>query len=57
VKNIVYQFKIYDLQYLKARIRDAVAKVTPNMVQTTWEEVEYRLDICRATKQAHIKIY
>jgi hypothetical protein len=29
VKNIVYQVKINDLQHLKDRIRDAVAKVTP----------------------------
>jgi hypothetical protein len=33
VKNIVYQVKINDLQNLKARIRDAVATVTPNMLQ------------------------
>jgi hypothetical protein len=26
-----------------------VATVTPNMVQVTWNEVEYHLDICRAT--------
>jgi hypothetical protein len=57
VKNIVYQVKINDLQNLKARIRDAVAKVTPNMLQARWSEVEYRLDICRVTKGAHIEIY
>jgi hypothetical protein len=33
VKNIVYQVKINDLQHLKSRIRDAVATVTPNMLQ------------------------
>jgi hypothetical protein len=33
VKNIVCQVKINDLQHLKARIRDAVATVTPNMLQ------------------------
>jgi hypothetical protein len=49
--------KINDLQQLKARIRDAVATVTPNMLQATWNEVEYRLVICRATKVAHIEIY
>jgi hypothetical protein len=27
-----------------------VATVAPNMLQATWNEVEYRLDICRATK-------
>jgi hypothetical protein len=57
VKNIVYQVKLNDLQHLKVRIRDAVATVTPNMLQATWKEVEYRLNICRATKGGHIKIY
>jgi hypothetical protein len=33
VKNIVYQVKINDLQHLKARVRDAVTMVTPNMLQ------------------------
>jgi hypothetical protein len=57
VKNIVYQVKINDLQHLKARTRDAVATVTPNMFQATRNEIEYRPDTCRATKGAHIKIY
>jgi hypothetical protein len=54
VKNIVYQVKINDLQHLKARVRDAVAMVTPNMLQATWNEVEYRLDICRDTNGVRI---
>jgi hypothetical protein len=57
VKNTVYQVKTDDLQHLKVRIRDAVAMVTPNILQATWNEVEYRLDICSATKGAHIEIY
>jgi hypothetical protein len=35
VKNIAHQVKINDLQHQKARIRDAVATVTPNMLQGT----------------------
>jgi hypothetical protein len=35
VKNIVYKVKINDVEHLKARIRDAVATVTPDMVQAT----------------------
>jgi hypothetical protein len=56
VKNIVYQIKISDLQYLNVRIRDAVVTVIPNTLQATWNEVEYSLDICRATKGAHTEI-
>jgi hypothetical protein len=52
VKNIVYKVKINYLQRLKARIMDAVSTVTPNTPQATWNEVEYRLDICRATEGA-----
>lgn len=27
------------------------------MLETPWEEVEYRFDECRATNMAHIEIY
>jgi hypothetical protein len=57
VKHIFYQFKINDLQHHKARIKDAVATVTPNMLQAMWNKVEYQLDICCATKGAHIEVY
>jgi hypothetical protein len=57
VKNIVYQVKINDLQHLKACTRYAVATVTPNMLQATWNKVKYRLDICHSTKGAYIEIY
>jgi hypothetical protein len=56
VKNFVYQIKINDLQHLKVRIKDAVGALTPNMPQPTWDEVEYRLNICRATKGVHVEI-
>jgi hypothetical protein len=36
VKNIVCQVKINDLQNLKACISEAVAVVTPNMLQAMW---------------------
>jgi hypothetical protein len=57
MNNIVYQVKINDLQHLKARIRDTVATVTPNMIQATWNKVEYHLDMCCATKGAQTEIY
>jgi hypothetical protein len=56
LKNVIYQVKCNDRQHLKALIREAVATVRPNMLQATWNEVEYRLDISRATKGAHIEI-
>jgi hypothetical protein len=55
VKNIVYQVKINYLQHLKPRVRDVVATATPYMLQATWNEVEYRLDICRVTMEPTLK--
>jgi hypothetical protein len=55
VKNIVYQVTINDFEHLKARIRDAVATVTPIALQTISFEVEYRLDIFVPPKEGTLK--
>jgi hypothetical protein len=39
------------------RIIEAVELITPHMLINTWQELEYRLDICRATTGAHIEAY
>lgn len=58
VKNKVYTgHKIHDLQQLRGRIRDAVMSVTPEMLQNTWQEIEFRLDVLRATRGSHIEVY
>ena len=31
--------------------------VTPEMLQYTWLEIEYRLDVLPTTNGAHVKIY
>jgi len=31
--------------------------ITPHMLVNTWQELEYHLDICRATTGAHIEVY
>ena len=38
-----------NLPKLKDRIREAVAAVTPDMLINVWEELTYRLDVCRVT--------
>ena len=43
--NLVHHVQNNDLQQSKARMKDAVATVTHNMLQNTWAEIEYRLDI------------
>jgi hypothetical protein len=46
-----------DIDNLKARIKDALAAVTEEMLEKTWREIEYRPDVLRATNGAHIDVY
>ncbi|KAJ4435189.1 hypothetical protein ANN_23765 [Periplaneta americana] len=50
IKDIVYKTVVADLDDLHRRIVAACATVTPEMLRNTWQELEYRLDICRATR-------
>jgi len=40
---------------LKVRIRTAIESITIDMLQTVWNELDYRVDVCRITKSAHIE--
>jgi len=40
---------------LKVRIKTAIETITANMLQTVWNELDYRVDVCRITKGAHIE--
>ena len=44
-----------NLLQLRDRIREAVAAVTPYILTNVWEELAYRLDVCRVTIGAHIE--
>jgi len=44
-----------DITNLKARITDAFAKITEDMLENTWREIDYRLDVLRATKEHMLK--
>jgi hypothetical protein len=44
-----------DIDDLKRRIIEAVAAVTCDMLRRVWEELDYRFDICRVTRGAHIE--
>ena len=57
VKNIFYAEKIRNIQHLQERITSAIEAVTRDMIQKMWQEVEFRLDVSRATKVAHIEMY
>ena len=38
-------------------ITSAIETVTRDMIQKTWQEIEFRLDVSRATNGAHIEMY
>ncbi|GBN07786.1 hypothetical protein AVEN_17138-1 [Araneus ventricosus] len=57
VKNIVYKTLVPSLDELKRRIVTAIQNVTPQMLENTWREIEFRLDVLRATKGSHVQIH
>jgi len=44
-----------NLEELKIRITDAINAVIPHMISNIWEEIEYRIDVCRAAGGGHIE--
>ncbi|GBN99927.1 hypothetical protein AVEN_41972-1 [Araneus ventricosus] len=57
VKNIVYKTPVPSLDELKRRIVTAIQNVTPQMLENTWREIEFRLDVLRATRGSHVQIH
>jgi len=44
-----------DLADLKAWITAAVKNIDAPVLTCVWQELEYRIDVCRVTRGAHIK--
>ena len=40
---------------VKVQIRTAIETITTDMLQTVWNKLDYRVDVCRIAKGAHIK--
>ena len=57
VKDKVFSTPAPDITNLKARITDAFATLTEDMLDNTWREIDYRLGVLRATKGAHVEVY
>ena len=57
VKDRVYRVKIKDLTHLMTRITDVINSIRPEMLANVWRELEYRLDVCRATNGSHIELH
>jgi len=40
---------------MKVTIRTAIETITADMLQTVWNELDYRVDVCRITKGANLE--
>jgi hypothetical protein len=40
---------------LKVQIRTAIETITADMIQTDWNKLDYRVNVCRITNGAHIE--
>jgi hypothetical protein len=56
VKDTVYKTPVTSLPELKPRIVTAIETITPQTLENTWRETEYRLDILRVMKDAHFEV-
>ena len=57
IKDVAFRSKVLDLADMRHRIIEAVELVTVHVLINTWQELEYRLDICGAITGAHIEVY
>jgi len=57
VKDKVFSTPVPNITSLKARITDAFATITEDMLENTWREIDYRLAVLRATKRAYVEVY
>jgi len=57
VKGKVFSTPVPDITNLKARITNAFATITEEMLENTWREIGYRLGVLRATKGACVEEY
>ena len=56
-KSDVQTTKVRDIDDLKQRISNVITTIDEAMLQRTWQEIEYRLDVLRATNGAHIEVF
>jgi len=48
----VFLTPVPDITNFKARITDAFATITEGILENTWIEIDYRLDVLRAKKRS-----
>jgi len=57
VKDKVFSTPVPGNINLKARITDSFTTIIEDMLENTWREIDYRLDVLSATKGAHVEVY
>jgi len=57
VKDKMFSTPVPDITNWKARIIDTFVTVTEDMLENTWSQIDYRLDVLRATRGAHVEVY
>ena len=55
VKDKVFSTPVPDITNWKARITEAFATTTEDMLENMWRETDYRLDVLRAKKEHMLK--
>jgi len=45
----------YSFLRLERRSQNAIETITVDMLQTVWNELDFRVDVCRITKGAHVE--
>jgi hypothetical protein len=56
VKDHVYANPVPDIATLRTRIAAVLEEVDATMLQRVWTGLEYRLDVLRPTKGAHVEV-
>ena len=52
----MYHAPYHDYQALKERVTEAIRSVTVEMLQNTWYETEYRLDVFKGTNEPTLRL-
>jgi hypothetical protein len=56
VKDNVCATEVTEAEHLKTKIRDVITTINTGMLARSWEELEFRLDVTRATQNGHIEL-
>jgi hypothetical protein len=52
-----FRTPVNGLDDVKTRIKNTISAIPADMLHRTWQELEYRLDVLRATEGARIEFY